>query len=214
VTIPLDETMTPVDNMERQFRRAQKMKAAEPVIRKRLENAKNEMSAIDAALEKAAKGELREEDLPPSLFARRQQPPQQQKAKEKKRHVPGLEFHSKDGFSILVGRNNAENDKLTMQVARGNDIWMHVQHQTGSHVVVPLPHGKTLSLDTLLDAANLAGYFSKIRSARKIPVDYTYVKYVRKPHKAEVGMVTYSNNKTIIVAPDSERLKRLLEKEA
>jgi predicted ribosome quality control (RQC) complex YloA/Tae2 family protein len=213
VTIPLDETMTPVENMERQFRRAQKMKAGEPVIRSRLEKAKNEMAAIDAALEKAAKGELGEEDLPALLFTRRRQQAQA-KPKEKKRAAPGLEFRSKDGFSILVGRNNAENDKLTMQVARGNDVWMHVQHQTGSHVVVPVPHGKTISLDTLLDAANLAGYFSKIRSARKIPVDYTYVKYVRKPRKAEVGMVTYSNNKTIIVAPDSERLKRLLEKEA
>jgi predicted ribosome quality control (RQC) complex YloA/Tae2 family protein len=189
------------------------MKAGEPVIRSRLEKAKNEMAGIEAALEKAAKGELREEDLPASLFTRRQQQAQV-KPKEKKRAAPGLEFRSKDGFSILVGRNNAENDKLTMQVARGNDVWMHVQHQTGSHVVVPVPRGKTISLDALLDAANLAGYFSKIRGARKIPVDYTYVKYVRKPHKAEVGMVTYSNNKTIIVAPDSERLKRLLEKEA
>jgi predicted ribosome quality control (RQC) complex YloA/Tae2 family protein len=212
VTIPLDENMTPVENMERQFKRARKMKAGLPVVEKRLESTKREMAAIAAALEKAEKGGLRDEDLPPSLRPRPQGP--QQKEKEKKRHVPGLEFRSKDGFAILVGRNNTENDTLTMQVARGNDIWMHVQHQTGSHVVIPLPPGKTMSLDALLDAANLAGYFSKIRNARKIPVDYTYKKYIRKPHKAEPGTVTYSNNKTIIVAPDPERLKRLLEKEA
>jgi len=212
--IPLDENMTPVENMERQFKRARKMEAGLPVIEKRLENAKREMVSIVAALEKAEKGELREEDVPQSLRSHPRQQLPQQKAKEKKRHVPGLEFRSKDGFAILVGRSNAENDTLTMQVARGNDIWMHVQHQTGSHVVIPLPPGKTMSLDTLLDAANLAGYFSKIRSARKIPVDYTYKKYIRKPHKAEPGTVTYSNNKTIIVAPDPERLKRLLDKEA
>jgi predicted ribosome quality control (RQC) complex YloA/Tae2 family protein len=211
-TIPLDETLPPVENMERQFRRARKMKAGLPVIQKRLESAKRDLVGLEAALAKAEKGELREEEMPRSLSARPVQ--QQQRPKEKKPETPGLEFRSKDGLSILVGRNNAENDKLTMQVARGNDIWMHVQHQTGSHVVVPLPHGKTISLDALLDAANLAGYFSKIRSARKIPVDYTFKKYVRKPHKAEPGTVTYSNNKTIIVQPDPERLKRLLEKEA
>jgi predicted ribosome quality control (RQC) complex YloA/Tae2 family protein len=211
--IPLDENMTPVENMERQFKRARKMEAALPVAQKRLENAKREMGAIAAALEKAEQGTLRDEEMPPSLRPRPQASPQQ-KAKEKKRHVPGLEFRSKDGFAILVGRSNTENDTLTMQVARGNDIWMHVQHQTGSHVIVPVQPGKTMSLDTLLDAANLAGYFSKIRSARKIPVDYTYKKYIRKPHKAEPGTVTYSNNKTIIVAPDPERLKRLLDKEA
>jgi len=125
-----------------------------------------------------------------------------------------MQFTSKDGLSILVGRNNAENDKLTMQVARGNDIWMHVQHKTGSHVVVQMPRGKTLSLDALLDAANLAVYYSKVREARKVPVDYTYKKFVRKMKKAAPGKVTYSNNKTVIIAPDRERLKRLLGKEA
>jgi predicted ribosome quality control (RQC) complex YloA/Tae2 family protein len=213
VAIPLDESLSPVDNMERQFKHARKMKAAEPIVQRRLEGAKREAAAVAAALEKAEKGELREDEVPNSLRAQPRQQPRE-KPKEKKQSVPGLEFRSKDGFAILIGRNNAENDKLTMQVARGNDIWMHVQHQTGSHVIVSLPPGKTMSLDTLLDAANLAGYFSKIRSARKIPVDYTYKKYIRKPHKAEPGTVTYSNNKTIIVQPDPERLKRLLEKEA
>jgi predicted ribosome quality control (RQC) complex YloA/Tae2 family protein len=214
VTIRLDETLSPVENMERQFKRARKLKAALPVIERRLARARRELAAVEAALEKAREGELCEEDVPAFLRPRPPRRPVKPKEKKQKRRMPCMQFTSKDGLSILVGRNNAENDKLTMQVARGNDIWMHVQHQTGSHVVVQMPRGKTLSLDALLDAANLAVYYSKVREARKVPVDYTYKKFVRKMKKADPGKVTYSNNKTIIIAPDRERLKRLLGKDA
>lgn len=211
VTIALDERMSAAENMERVFWRARKMKAAVPVIEKRLENARASLAEIESAIAKAEKGELGANDLPEFLRPRPQAKPA---PKQRKPKLPGLNFTSRDGLSILVGKSNAENDKLTMQVARGNDIWMHVQHQTGSHVIVQVPRGKTLSLDALLDAANLAVYFSKVREARKVAVDYTFRKYVRKPGKAEPGKVTYSNNKTVIIAPDRERLKRLLGKES
>ena len=212
VVIGLDESLSPVENMKRRFKRARKMKAALPIMEERLRRVRRELTSAESALKKAEKGELREGDITEFSGHKRPQP-QKQKRKQTKHRLPGIQFSSRDGFSILVGRNNAENDKLTMQVARGNDIWMHIQHQTGSHVIVQLPRGKTLSLDALLDAANLAVYFSKVREARKAPVDYTYKKYVRKQKKAEPGRVTYSNNKTIIIAPDKERLKRLLGKE-
>ena len=121
-------------------------------------------------------------------------------------------FVSAEGYPIWVGRNNEQNDRLTMRLANGNDLWLHVGGgRAGSHVVVRLPKGKTASLETLLDAGTLAVHFSKARSEPRIDVVYTHKKHVRKPKGLPAGAVVPSHTRTITVLRDEARLRRLLD---
>lgn len=121
-------------------------------------------------------------------------------------------FVSAEGYPILVGRDNTQNDRLTMRTANGNDLWLHVGGgRAGSHVVVRLPKHKTASLETLLDAATLAVHFSKARGEARIDVIYTLRKHVRKPKGLPPGAVVPSQTKTIGVRADAARLQRLLD---
>lgn len=120
-------------------------------------------------------------------------------------------FVSAEGYPILVGRNNEQNDRLTMRTAKGNDLWLHVGGgRPGSHVVIQLPKQKTASLETLLDAGTLAVHFSKARGEPRIDVIYTHKKHVRKPKGLPAGAVVPSQTKTVTVHLDEARLQRLL----
>lgn len=121
-------------------------------------------------------------------------------------------FLSAEGYPILVGRNNEQNDRLTMKTANGNDLWLHVGGgRPGSHVVIRLPKGKTASLESLLDAAMLAVHFSKARGEPRVEVVYTQKKHVRKPKGLPAGAVVPSQTKTLVSLCDAERLRRLLD---
>ena len=120
----------------------------------------------------------------------------------------GRSFVSKDGLSILVGRNRTENLELTFKLARGNDLWLHVQGRPGAHVVIQLQPGKSAPLETLLDAANLAIHYSGGEDWGKTEVDYTFKKYVKRIKDSTEA--SYTHNKTLLVQPDRERMKRLL----
>jgi predicted ribosome quality control (RQC) complex YloA/Tae2 family protein len=121
-------------------------------------------------------------------------------------------FVSAEGYDVLVGRDNEQNDRLTLRIANGNDLWLHVGGgRPGSHVVVRLPKGKTASLETLLDAGALAVHFSKARGERVVDVVYTQAKHVRKPKGLPAGAVVPGHTKTITVRADEARLRRLLD---
>ncbi len=136
-----------------------------------------------------------------------------------KQHAPAIpraenyrRFVSAEGYQILVGRDNEQNDRLTMRTANGNDLWLHVGGgRAGSHVVVRLPKQKTASLETLLDAGTLAVHFSKARGEARIDVIYTHRKHVKKPKGLPPGAVVPSQTRTITVRADAERLQRLLD---
>ncbi len=120
----------------------------------------------------------------------------------------GKSFHSKDGWTILVGRNKNENLELTFKHARGNDLWMHVRGRPGAHVVVPVQPGKSVPLETLLDAAHLTLYYSGGQKWGKTEVDYTFKKHVKRIKDSTEA--SYTHNKTLIIEPDKSRLERLL----
>lgn len=121
-------------------------------------------------------------------------------------------FASIEGYLILVGRTNHENDRLSVSVARGNDLWFHVgQGYAGSHVVMRVPKEKTASLESLLDAATLALHFSKARNADRCEVIYTPAKHVRKPKGLPPGKVTVGQSKTLFVQKEADRLQRVLD---
>ncbi len=132
--------------------------------------------------------------------------------KEKARGIAGFtgrKYLSKEGLTILTGRNQAENLELTFKIARGNDLWLHLRGRPGAHTVILLPPKRTASLETLLDAAHLCILHSGRRGAGKTEVDYTYRKYVKRiKNQTEVS---YTSNKTLVVVPDEERMKRITE---
>ncbi len=110
------------------------------------------------------------------------------------------EYVSEDGFKILVGRNNVENDRLTMKFAAKSDLWFHVKNAAGAHVIL-ITEGRQVSDSALLFAASLAAKNSSLSASQNIPVDYTLVKSVKKPNGAKAGMVIYETNKTLYVDP-------------
>ena len=121
---------------------------------------------------------------------------------QKQAQLPPKEYRSSDGFTILVGRNNRQNDQLTLKTAAKTDIWLHTKDIHGSHVIIRA-EGKPVSDAAILEAARLAAYHSKARESTNVPVDYTLVKHVSKPAGAKPGMVIYVKNKTVFVDPKS-----------
>lgn len=131
--------------------------------------------------------------------------------KKSEEAVPFRRFSSTEGYPIFVGRNNNQNDELTMRYAKGNDLWLHVGGgRPGSHVVIRLPKQKTASLETLLDAATLAVYYSKSRGEPRMEVIYTFKKHIKKPKGLPAGAVVPAHTKTVTVLADEQRLTRLL----
>lgn len=120
----------------------------------------------------------------------------------------GRAFESKDGFPIWVGRSRDENLEITFKNAKGNDLWLHLKGKPGAHVIVPVPAGKSVPLETLLDAATLTIYYSGGEKWGKTEVDYTFRKNVRRIKDSKE--VSYTGNKTLCVEVDPVRLKRLL----
>ena len=122
--------------------------------------------------------------------------------------LPPLEYKSSDGYTILVGRNNHQNDHLTMKFAEKTDIWLHTQKITGSHVIV-VTDGETPPDKTIEEAAIIAAYNSKGRGSNLVPVDYCLAKFVKKPSGAKPGKVIFTNYKTAFVNPDEEIVNKL-----
>ena len=111
-----------------------------------------------------------------------------------------MRFVSSDQISIYVGKNNRQNDALTLQTARSDNLWLHVKNMPGSHVIVDFVGEPPET--TLREAAMLAAYFSQAKTSSNVPVDYTLRKNVKKPSGARPGMVIYSTNRTLYVTPD------------
>ncbi|MBI5748170.1 MAG: DUF814 domain-containing protein, partial [Nitrospinae bacterium] len=134
-----------------------------------------------------------------------------QSARQSQDKSSPMSFESIDGLTILVGKNNKQNDELTFKIANGNDIWLHVRDFPGSHVVIQTGKRKDVPRETLLDAASLAICFSKLKSTGRGNIAYTFKKYVKKPKGAEAGKVIISQDKNIFVTIDPKRMDRLFK---
>ena len=119
-----------------------------------------------------------------------------------------LEYRSSEGYSIFVGRNNRQNDQLTLKAAEKRDLWLHVQKIHGSHVVI-VCDGQAPGDQTVTEAAMLAAWHSQAREGQNVPVDVTPVRNVRKPAGAKPGMVVYDRYRTVYVTPDAALCRRL-----
>ena len=120
--------------------------------------------------------------------------------KEKKYKPAPYRYTLSNGMSVLVGRNNKENDILTFKTAGNKDLWLHTKDIPGSHVIVQ-SGGVELDEEAVWEAAAIAAYHSKARTSENVPVDYVQIKYVKKPAGAKPGMVIFTNNRTVYVNP-------------
>ena len=124
---------------------------------------------------------------------------------QKKKSHPGLDY-TINGWYILVGRDASENDELLRHHVRGDDLWLHVRDFPGGYVFIKARKGKTVPLDILLDAANLAVYYSKARTNSKVDLYYTHVKYLRRAKNGPKGLVIPTQEKNLCITPDSSRV--------
>ncbi|MDO4314706.1 MAG: NFACT RNA binding domain-containing protein [Oscillospiraceae bacterium] len=213
ITIPLDPLLTPQQNAAKYYKRYTKAKTAEKYLREQMDIARRDLEYLESVLEEIEHAETEQDfidirnELKDAGFLRRQG----KGKKELKRTVKPREFRTSTGFRVLVGRNNRQNDKLTLKDADHRDLWLHTQKIHGSHVIL-CTGGQPVDDDTVVEAAKLAAYYSRARESGNVPVDYTPVKNVKKPAGARPGMVVYSTCRTVNVTPDEELVKRLLVK--
>ena len=203
VTIKLDPALTPSQNAQKYYKEYRKAKTAEEKLNEQIDLANRELAYLDSVLDVLSRADT-EQDLT-EIRAELQEQGYLRAPRDKKQKQPAvgapMQFTTKDGFTVLVGRNNRQNDRLTMKLAKNQDIWFHVKNIPGSHTVL-VTEGKTPSPAAMEEAATLAAMHSRAKDSAQVPVDYTQVRNVSKPQGAKPGMVIYVNYKTIFVTPN------------
>lgn len=208
ISIPLDSTISPSANAKKFFKKYRKLQNTVSIIEKQKEAIKLELDYLDSIVYEinncANLDELEaiiaeiSEDYGISNVKK------DESTKKTKKPVANMPTEYKiDGYTILVGKNNKQNDNLTCKIAKKNDLWFHTKDIHGSHVVLRLDKNKKATDSIIYKCATIAAYYSKAKLSQNVPVDYTFIKYVRKPNGAKPGMVIYTDNKTLYVNPKS-----------
>lgn len=211
VVITLNPRKTPSENAQKYFSKYQKAKSAKKVVVEQMQLTRVEADYFDSLLQQVQSAsakdieEIREELVDGGYIRERQK----KSRKKDRNHKPNLDhFLSSNGTEIIVGKNNKQNDYLTNKLAARDEIWLHTKDIPGSHVVI---RSKEPTEQTILEAANLAAYYSKARNSSSVPVDYTKVRYVKKPNGAKPGFVIYENQQTLYVTPNEELVLTLMK---
>lgn len=211
VKINLSNQLSPSENAQKYFKRYQKSKNAVIYVNEQLKKTNEEIEYFENVLSQielanpADLTDIKTEFKEEGYLKKNHNPNASKKNKRQKISKPEI-FTSDNGIQILVGKNNLQNDKLTLKDADKRDTWLHTQKIHGSHVII-----KSFDPDekTIQQAAELAAYFSKARDSATVPVDYVKVKHVRKPNGAKPGLVIYEGQKTAFVTPKESDVKHL-----
>lgn len=203
VRIPLDPILTPSQNAQKYYKEYRKAQTAEKVLTEQITKGKEELIYIDAVFDSLSRAESEKE-----LNEIRQELAEEgliklsgKQAKSKSAALPPLTFQSNDGFKIIVGRNNKQNDRITMKLSNNNDVWFHARNIPGAHTII-ITDGKEPSVKAIEFAAGLAAAHSKSgKSDAPVAVDFTKIRNVKKPSGAKPGMVIYDKFETIFVKP-------------
>ena len=213
ITIPLDSTLTPLDNAKKYFDRYGKLKRTFEALTVQLKETEEEihhLESISAALDIALKEEdlvqLKEELITYGYMKKKYTGGR----KEKKQKITSKPFHyiSSDGYHIYVGKNNYQNEELTFKFATGNDWWFHAKGMAGSHVIVKT-NGDELPDRTFEEAGKLAAFYSKAKDMDKVEIDYTEKKNVKKPSGGKPGFVVYYTNYSLMITPDISGIEQV-----
>ena len=210
VEIPLDVRLSPQENAAKYFKQYNKAKTAEKMLTELITAGREELQYLESVLQELQLAESEQDfmDIRAELEAGGYLRKQGKKGGSFQRPSKPREFRSTAGLRILVGRNNRQNDRLTTKDAQKWDLWLHTQKIHGSHVIL-CTDGVEPDEQSILEAAQIAAYFSQGREGDKVAVDYTPVKFVKKPAASRPGMVIYTTYKTMYVTPDEELVKRL-----
>ena len=210
ITVPADPALTCQQNAQKYFKDYKKAANAEKMLHSLIAEGEQELIYLDSVLDNLSRaetekeiGEIRQELQDGGYLKSRKN------AKQKReKSLPPIEFLSSDGFRILVGRNNVQNDILTLKTAKNYDMWLHVSKQSGSHTVI-CSDNREISEKAILEAATIAAYHSKSASSSSVAVDYTLIKNVKKPAGAKPGKVIYETYNTVYVTPEKETVEKL-----
>ena len=212
IRIALNKNLTPSENAQKYFKKYNKLKTAKieltsqiAICNEEIEYLENIMLGIENCENLEELNDIKDELI---KLGYAKAPFRYKAKKDIDPTTKPNQFTSSDGFKILVGKNNKQNDYLTLRIADPEDLWMHTKNIPGSHVIIKCA-GKEVPDNTLLEAATLAAYFSKARLSSQVPVDYTMKKHVKKPSGSKPGMVIYETNSTIYVTPTEELVVKL-----
>lgn len=207
ISIDLDENKTPSENIQSYYKKYNKYKKSEEAAKEQLKITEDEIDYLNSVMTSIRNADSYEEieDIKKELIETGYIKFKKH-IKENKKVSKPLHFISSDGIDIYVGKNNLQNDYLTLKFADKQDLWFHTKNIPGSHVIIK---GRNIPDSTLLEAATLAAYYSKSKDSSNVPVDYTEIKNVKKPSGAKPGMVIYYTNKTVYVTPKDLNLKRV-----
>jgi predicted ribosome quality control (RQC) complex YloA/Tae2 family protein len=213
IEIKLDPSKSPSDNAQKYFKKYNKLKKSVKHLKREIAKLRHEekyLKQVSMNIEQAEtlddleeiKEELKEEN-----YIKKQK---QKKRNKSNKKLPPRKFISSDGYQILVGRNNKQNDRLTKKMANNGDIWLHTKVIAGSHVIIKRDTEAEVPEQTLTEAAAIAAYFSKARESTNVPIDYTPVENVNKPKGAKPGLVYYDKYQTIYIDPAKKELLKKL----
>ena len=199
--ITLNPALSPAQNAQKYYKDYNKAKNAQQILTVQIRKGEEELVYLDSLKDVLSRVRTEKELNQVRLEFMEQGYIKRNKSMTKKpSQLPPLEYMTSDGFKILVGRNNRQNDQLTMKTASKRDYWFHTKDIPGSHTIV-VTDGRELTENAVIEAARVAAYHSKARESTNVPVDYTLVKHVSKPNGAKPGMVIFVNNRTVYVDP-------------
>ncbi|MGB5695502.1 MAG: NFACT RNA binding domain-containing protein [Polyangiales bacterium] len=215
IRIDLDPRKSPAELAQELFKKAKRLKRGLDLAPAHLRGVEEQLAELHREREQLGSGSLDElearlEALGVSVTAPREEARRRRQAGAR---LPYRKFLAADGSAVLVGRSAADNDRLTLRIARPHDLWLHARGVTGAHVIVPLTKGQSCSPETLVDAATLAAHYSDLRAETVVDVLYTPRRLVHKKKGSAVGSVTLGAEKVIALRVEPERLQRLLKSE-
>lgn len=207
IDIPLDISISPSENAKKYFKKYNKLKNAFLIVQEQKEMLEKEINYLESIVYEiqiastAQDLDLIYDEINNSINTKNNKK-EDVKSKKSKRNenINKPISHNIDGFTVLVGKNNVQNDELTFKIASKNDLWFHTKDIQGSHVIL-VTNGKIPSQEIINKCASLAAFYSKASMSSNVAVDYTFVKYIKKPNKAKPGMVIYTNQETVNVNP-------------
>lgn len=209
VKIELDVRKTPSQNAQHYYNEYKKCVTAEEKLAAQIKKGEEELAYLDSVFDALTRADSENDIIQLRLELREQGYIRSNGSKVKPpKALPPMEYKTDDGYTVLVGRNNCQNDQITLKFAEKSDIWLHTQTITGSHVII-VSDGEIPPDRTIEQAAVIAAYNSKGRNSDLVPIDYCLAKFVKKPSGAKPGKVIFTNYKTAFVKPDEELEKRL-----
>lgn len=210
VRIPADTMLTPAQNAQKYYKEYRKKQIAESKLNDFINDAKAEVLYFDTVIDALSRAQSDAEitEIKEELALQGYIKSQNNNKRKPQKALKPYRFKTRDGFTVLVGRNNLMNDRLTMKTAKNYDTWFHVQDTAGSHVICETS-GSQITDEAIHDCAVIAAYFSKARESSNVPVDYTLVKNIKKPNGAKLGFVIYETYNTEFVTPTIDEIEGL-----